>query len=260
MQTRRLSIYLVALTGILTTTVQVGAQQVGGMQGENTVNVDFAGGRLQDLLEDIEGSNDVAINIVVSEQAKRVIIPELQLRNVRVEDLLRALNNLGLLDYQQFGQNLYSVTPRSVMHNPRDPGGVQIYDVRALVTEQFNPTIFFGVDDIVTAMRIAWEMGSQEGKIPTLKFHEETYLLVVYGNSAQQRSAKTVLETLAESQMTITESQKAIAYEHQRKRENRAAAELSVIVESLKKKVSDLEEQNRQLRKELEATQDKQGN
>ena len=259
MQTRRLTTCLFALIATLIPTVQVGAQAtnpelVQQALAEATINVDFGGGgTLEDLLNDIEGSNDVAINIVASDETKQMIIPELQLRNVRVEDLLKALSSLGLLDYRQYGQNLFSVTPRLVRQNPRDPGGVQIYDVRALVTGDFNPMIFFGVDDIVTAMRIAWEMGSQEGKTPTLKFHEETYLLVVYGNSAQQRSAKTVLETLAESQ-------KAIAYEHQRKRENRAAAELSVIVESLKKKVSDLEEQNRQLRKELEAAQNKQGN
>ena len=245
MQTKRFVMCLVALIGISSTPVQVVAQQ-GGYPGRplpaaETINVDFSGGTLEDLLATIKGDNAVSINVVVSRAARQAKIPELDLRHVRVPDVMTALTNLGHLVIDQAGENIYSIRQLNVQQEQR---GVQIYDIRALVTEQFNATVFFGVDDIVTAMTIAWDMTDEEGRAPSLKFHEETYLLVVYGNSAQQKIAKTVLERLMDSQKTLTREQ-------ERDRKIRAAEGLQQQVTALTMTVSQQELINRELEEEL---------
>ena len=244
MPTKRIAICLVALTAISSTAVQVLAQQ-GGNQGRplpagETINVDFSGGTLEDLLATIKGDNAVSINVVASMAAREAEIPELDLRHVRVPDMMDALDGLGHLVIGQAGDNLYFIRQRDVGQEQRQ---VRIYDIRALATKEHDLAISFAVEDIVTALTTAWEMDRDEGPRPDLKFHQETHLLVVYGNSAQQEIAKSVLEKLQNSQKDRT-------WEAERVRKIGAADQLQREKEFLTTTVTELKQSNRVLMEE----------
>ncbi len=57
----------------------------------------------------------------------------------------------------------------------------------------------FKVEDITTAMKLGWELSGAK-ELPTMKFHEETKLLVVSGTTDQLAVVTAVLQNLSTSQ------------------------------------------------------------
>ncbi len=55
---------------------------------------------------------------------------------------------------------------------------------------------FFTVEDITTAIKIGWELGGVKNP-PTMRFHEETKLLVVAGDPEQMQYVSQVLQSLS---------------------------------------------------------------
>ncbi len=55
---------------------------------------------------------------------------------------------------------------------------------------------FFTVEDITTAIKIGWELGGVKDP-PTMRFHEETKLLVVAGDPKQMQYVSQVLQSLS---------------------------------------------------------------
>ena len=56
----------------------------------------------------------------------------------------------------------------------------------------------FKIEDITTAMKLGWELSGAK-ELPTMKFHEETKLLVVSGTQEQLTVVTQVLQNLATS-------------------------------------------------------------
>ena len=224
---------------------------------EKILNIDFRGGFLEELLQTIEEQNGLTVNVIASLEARLQEIPSLKLRNVHIGDLMMALESLGEFRVMSGGTNIFTVvtspksrrpTPLASQRSTRDRPIVTIHDIRSLVAGE-NNKLLFSVDDIVTAVSIGWDMmpGGTGTDEPSLKFHEETKLLIVQGNQDEQRIAKDVLDKLNESQFQQwQELQKAEADKNR---------QLKIQLEMLRKQVKDLQGINKMLQAKLEKTQ-----
>jgi len=217
---------------------------------EKILNIDFRGGFLMELLETIEEQNGLTVNVIASEEAREQEIPSLKLRNVQIGALMMALENLGEFRVMSGSPNIYTVitSPQSRRPSPppsrRDTRGkpiVTIHDIRSLIADKKN-TLRFSVSDIVTAVRAGWDMMPDKGA-PSLKFHEETKLLIVQGTQDEQRIAEDVLDKLNESQRRELQKEEA-------DKNN----QLKIQLEMLRKQVKDLQGINKMLQAKLDKT------
>ena len=260
MQPRTFTIGLIFLIMTLTTTAQEALKKapvrknpdpVPALAGkghteasvEKILNIDFPGGFLEELLETIEEQNGLTLNVIASVEARVQEIPSLKLRNVYIEDLMVALENLGEFKVMSGGTNIFTVLTLPKSRRPsqsRTPTvTVTIHEIRSLVAGE-NNTLLFSVDDIVTAVRVGWDMMPDKGT-PSLKFHEETNLLIVRGNRDEQGIAGAVLDKLNESQRRELQKEEAD--------KNR---QLKIQLEMLKKQVKDLQGINKMLQAKLD--------
>ncbi len=274
MQPRTLTIGLIFLILTLTTTAQEALKKApvrknpvpvpalhrpaGEGRAEASVgkilNIDFRGGDLMHLLETIEEQNGLTLNVIASVEAKVQEIPSLKLRNVQIGALMMALENLGEFKVISGIPNIYTVipapksrrpTPLASQRSTRDRPIVTIHDIRSLIADK-NNTLRFVVDDIVTAVSIGWDMmpGGTGTETPSLKFHEETKLLIVQGNQDEQRIAEDVL-------LRLNESQRRRELQKEEADKNR---QLKIQLEMLKKQVKDLQGINKMLQAKLDKT------
>lgn len=269
MQPRTLTIGLIFLILTLTTTAQEALKKApvrknpvpvpvlhrstGESRAEASVekilNIDFRGGFLEELLQTIEEQNGLTVNVIASLEARLQEIPSLKLRNVHIGDLMMALESLGEFRVMSGGTNIFTVitspksrrpTPLASQRSTRDRPIVTIHDICSLIADK-NNTLRFGVDDIVTAVLAGWDMMPNKGT-PSLKFHEETKLLIVQGNQDEQRIAEDVLDKLNESQRR-RELQKEEADKNR---------QLKIQLDMLKKQVKDLQGINKMLQAKLD--------
>ena len=221
---------------------------------EKILNIDFRGGFLEELLQTIEEQNGLTVNVIASLEARLQEIPSLKLRNVHIGDLMMALESLGEFRVMSGGTNIFTVvtspksrrpTPLASQRSTRDRPIVTIHDIRSLIAGE-NNTLLFSVDDIVTAVSIGWDMmpGGTGTDEPSLKFHEETKLLIVQGNQDEQRIAKDVLDKLNESQFQ--------QWQELQKEEADKNRQLKIQLEMLKKQVKDLQGINKMLQAKLD--------
>lgn len=73
---------------------------------------------------------------------------------------------------------------------PSPPRSVQFFQLRPYLEANYR------IEDIITAMKTGWEL-SEDPSQPTVKFHEETQLLVVAGQREHLQVVEQVLERLA---------------------------------------------------------------
>lgn len=224
---------------------------------EKILNIDFQGGFLEELLQTIEEQNGLTVNVIASVEAREQEIPSLKLRNVQIGALMMALENLGEFRVMSGSPNIFTVitspktrrpTPLASQRNIQDRTPfVVIHNLRSLVAGE-NNTLLFSVDDIVTAVSIGWDMmpGGTGTDAPSLKFHEETKLLIVRGNRNEQSIAEDVLGRLNESQsLRQRELHEAEADKNR---------QLKIQLDMLRKQVKDLQGINKMLQAKLDKT------
>ncbi len=270
MQPRTLTIGLIFLIMTLTTTTQAALKKAPARKNpvpvpalhrstgesraearvEKTLNIDFHGGFLEELLQTIEEQNGLTVNVIASAEARVQEIPSLKLRNVQIGALMMALENLGEFKVISGIPNIYTVipapksrrpTPLASQRSTRDRPIVTIHDIGSLIAGE-NNTLLFSVDDIVTAVNIGWDMMSGGTDAPSLKFHEETKLLIVQGNQDEQHIAEDVL-------LRLNESQRRRELQKEEADKNR---QLKIQLDMLRKQVKDLEGINKMLQAKLD--------
>ncbi len=213
---------------------------------DKILNIDFRGGFLEELLQTIEEQNGFTVNVIASVEARAQQIPSLKLRNVQIGALMMALENLGEFKVISGSPNIYTVITSSkpLRTSSRQSQSqmpfVTIHNIRSLVAGE-NNKLLFSVDDIVTAVSIGWEMVPGGKSAPSLKFHEETKLLIVRGNRDELRIAEDVLDKLNESQRRELQKEEA-------DKNN----QLKIQLEMLRKQVKDLQGINKMLQAKLD--------
>jgi hypothetical protein len=159
---------------------------------------------------------------------------------------MMALENLGEFKVISGSPNIYTVITSSkpLRTSSRQSQSqmpfVTIHNIRSLVAGE-NNKLLFSVDDIVTAVSIGWEMVPGGKSAPSLKFHEETKLLIVRGNRDELRIAEDVLDKLNESQRRELQKEEA-------DKNN----QLKIQLEMLRKQVKDLQGINKMLQAKLD--------
>ncbi len=166
------------------------------VSAQESFNIDFPGGPLIELVDEITNQNDGYVpNIMISAEARNAEIPPIQLVGITLGDLMRALEYMYLpLGINDISDDVWAINGDFVT------GEVRIHSVRNLLDP--NNAIHFKVDDIATAIRTAWDMTPCLVE-PTMKVHVETGLLIIQGDEDRQVTARQVLEQLSDQQRWI---------------------------------------------------------
>jgi hypothetical protein len=182
-------------------------------------DLNFGGGTPAELVEAIEGATKEPLNAVIRDEDKDVALPALKVRQVTVEDLFGALEQASRRRVAQvtgtyfsgFGgkgaQSQYQIAETSYGFKrqgnlwvfrfekpvtPPDsvPSRARFYQLDAYLTR-------YTIDDITTAIQTAWRMTSQKAAIAqSLKFHEQTKLLIAVGEESELQVIDDVLKAL----------------------------------------------------------------
>ena len=173
-------------------------------------DLDFPGGKPNDLVQAIQKKIGV-LNAIVPSEHENEVLPPLQMRNVNVKELFQALEMASLRTTTSFDPNTRmtregqatfgfrasgSVSPETVWYfyappARKAPKAVRYYQLSPYLTR-------YKVDDITTAIQAGWKM-SGEKDLPELNFHEDTKLLIAVGDPLMLTTIDSVLQELVKS-------------------------------------------------------------
>jgi hypothetical protein len=176
----------------------------------------FKGGTPEELVKALRDAifqtdSKKVLNVLISPEMKRVMIPPFSLQNVTLSDVFQALNNVsdnaksGQWQLSGSSEPIWVLNPVSAggidpltglpvgmggFRAPKEPMSCEVYPVAGYLTA-------LKIDDITTAIQTAWNLipngGEQTG---TLKFHKDTELLIAVGTAQQLALIKSVLSSL----------------------------------------------------------------
>lgn len=164
------------------------------------VNVDFPGGPASSLVNLINQDKNSGLNIIGEKNDLAVELPAFSLRNADAGSLASALDSLlRARGYVLHSGNRPSpgLSPVFVLRKiaPREMPGDAMPELRSFQLSPYLP--HQSVDDIVGAMRAAWELDPANSPAALrLKFHPATGILLVSGPSQGINVVRTVLAEL----------------------------------------------------------------
>ncbi len=181
-------------------------------QARQTVDVDFNGGTLADLVNVLRGAAN-GVNILIPPEAVRVSVPNLALRAVSVEAALRAVAdvvtdqraNVGIgVVRVGGGQPVFTVRVNLARPSADEPGSeetfVKVYSIRSMT--EHNPRdnegdpITMSAETILTAIDTGLEVASGQTEKAQIRYHEDSGLLFVRGTWAQNNLIESILENM----------------------------------------------------------------
>lgn len=171
-------------------------------------DLDFPGGTPAELVAAIEKASGRPLNAIIDSEYAAARLPSLRLHQVHVAQIFQSLGEATRKIHQQRnGQMTLTYEPRMVFltkdradHNSVWYFKLEGYPQQPEPITRFFPLAYYlqsglTVDDITTAIRTSWEI-SGEAKTPTIKFHQETQLLIAVGQPEQLAIIGDVLEAL----------------------------------------------------------------
>ncbi|HUD45365.1 MAG TPA: hypothetical protein VMR33_00975 [Candidatus Baltobacteraceae bacterium] len=196
-----------------------------------TFDLKFPGGGPTDLVNAIEAASGKPLNVIISKQDEDTEIPPLKMTGVNVAQLFEALEPMsvktvavitGTYNYGP-GQpsSQYTTTTTSYgFKTTGDPTENSIWYFH-VQRPSYPPLVSSGkvcrfyslapylergftVDDITTAIQTGWKM-AKDSSPPELHYHQETKLLIAFGDPDELKTIDDVLKTLPESNATRTE-------------------------------------------------------
>ena len=155
-------------------------------------DISFPGGTLEEFTLHVEKTFAAAArgpkpNLIVPAEARKVLMPKLELRSVDMKILISATTMLLQPEHmwQPAGGN-----STWVLITRADVRKTQAYYIGHLLKK-------FKVADITTALDTVWQMGSTAKT--ELKYHEDTQMLIVRADRSQIEMAENVLTQLRDS-------------------------------------------------------------
>ncbi len=170
-------------------------------------DIDFPGGTPADLVAAIEKASGQTLNVIIPAEYATVPLPSLRLKNVNVQRLFKAFGEATQRNV--LAGNM--VTESALYFLTKDervsPSSIWFFQAKG-INQSADITRFFSlapylrtditVDDITTAIRTGWELrGVKEA--PTLKFHQETQLLIAVGQPEELAMINDVLNVLTQT-------------------------------------------------------------
>lgn len=172
------------------------------------LNIEFQGGPLAVLLENIGGSN-FSLNIISpgsTELLKSAELPAFTLRNSSMLALTKVVGNLVEAQGYKF-QVVDDTNPNHVvgMLSKAGPARAPMQPPTAFESIQLDEYLHSGltIDDIVDAIRSAWELSPKNDRDALkLKYHPPTKILLVSGPTSAIIVTKTVVGSLRKKPST----------------------------------------------------------
>ena len=182
-------------------------------------DLDFPGGTPADLIAAIDKASGQTLNVIIPAEYAQLPLPSLRLRNVNVPRLFKAFGEATQKTVRS-GNSLVETTVNFITKDERvSPSSIWYFHVRGF-TPNVIATRFYSlapylraditVDDITTAIRTGWELRGVKTP-PILKFHQETQLLIAFGQPEELATIIDVLEALTK---TIAVRENAAATKH----------------------------------------------
>lgn len=196
-------------------------------------SIDFAGGTLVELMNEIIEDDGFVPNVIISDDARNVEIPPIHFEDVALGDFMRALNFLNLpLRLKSVSEDVWSASCDF------GSGDVQIHSIQHLL--DLNNPVHFKVDDIATAIQTSWNM-YPSASVPSMKVHLETGLLMVNGNDVQLHIVSQLIKELSNQQERIN-------YANEYRKQKNEISHLKNRYEEHKKMIEKLQFKNDQLK------------
>jgi hypothetical protein len=152
-----------------------------------TFDIQFPGGSPSELLSALESAGGKKVNALVLPGMEKVRFPKLDFQGVTTANVLNAVSMLDNGRTARWLENdrVWILTAPSTNRRP------QVFYVGNLLSQ-------LKIDDITTAIQTTWQMAGKPATAE-MKFHEETKLLIVLGESQQLESVTEVLGQLMNS-------------------------------------------------------------
>ena len=171
-------------------------------------DLDFPGGNPKEFVAAIEKAMNKPLNAIIPDDCNDVQIPPLKMSDVTVKELFKALQ-MASLKYVSFPSgNGYSRMATTYGFETQGNGDNTVWYFRAEKPMepppikdicrfyQLEPLLEKNkIEDITTAIQSGWEM-LHVTKVPQLKFHPETKLLIAVGSEENLKIIESVLEQL----------------------------------------------------------------
>lgn len=209
-----------ALTAVVATAPTL-AQSSGSLNTAAQVNtfpesvlltLDFDGGTAAEFVDAVRKAAGDSANIVGDERLAYLPMPAVELKNVSVQSALRLLDGA---EFSGGGSEHFARLEMLQSHPSELP--VHSIQIRSrVVREPQSQETDMGVwpalgimehgltaDDILTSVQIALEMAAagenEQKKLPAIRFHEQTGLLIVYGTPHVLAQVERVMDAIEES-------------------------------------------------------------
>lgn len=163
------------------------------------ITVHFAGGTLGDFV-DLLRQTDPKANIIVSPQATEAALPPLELKGAGIEQALEvacsvaeSMWNVQVKEFRGPGQPVFSIIvsprPKPAVPPPAE-SHTQVFSLVQL-TADADQGIGTKVETVLSAINAA-----TESRLATMRFHQESGLLIVRGDAGSLNLVREVLSEL----------------------------------------------------------------
>jgi hypothetical protein len=186
MKIMKLQKWLSAMAVAVIMPIGAGAESKAKPADTETFDLKFPGGSPSELLAAIESAGG-KVNALVQAGMEKMQFPKIDFRGVTTANVLNAVS---MLDNGRRARWLESDRVW-VLTAPPNNRRTQVFYVGNLLAQ-------LKVDDITTAIQTTWQMAGKPATAE-MKFHEETKLLIVLGESQQLESVTEVLGQLMNS-------------------------------------------------------------
>lgn len=178
-------------------------------------DLDFSGGNPKEFVAAIEKAMHKPLNAIVPDDCNDVQIPPLKMSNVTVKELFKALQMVSRRVVTIPYGNGYSQAETNYGFATQGNGDNTVWYFQVQKPTELPPIKdicrFYQleplleknkIEDITTAIQSGWEM-LHVTKVPQLKFHPETKLLIAVGSEENLKIIESVLEQLRPRQPTL---------------------------------------------------------
>jgi hypothetical protein len=175
---------------------------------EPVFDLDFPGGTPAELVTAIGKASGKTLNAIIAPEYATRRLPPIKASGITAASLFRTLANVergpaivgdGAATWQNRASFITedgAPDARSIWYfatsgePPRQPARTNFYSLAPYLRDGVT------VDDITTAIRTAWEMRG-DSPAPTIKFHQETQILIAVGHPEQLEAIDGVLGALS---------------------------------------------------------------
>src|SRR6266850_3475031 len=166
----------------------------------------FPGGTARDLVDAIKKAGEeqskagIVVNVLLPPELSELKVPPMQLRSVTAQTIFDSLNIVWRDTFEW-----HRAIPQGWMPGAYPPKLGDIWILSRKPDQRKTQAFYVGhllkkfkIDDITTAVRTTWQLGSNDEKAtkPELKYHQDTQLLIALADDPQLKTASEVLSQL----------------------------------------------------------------